>query len=69
VGTFELAAVTVAAGIGAPPAASLAVAVLVHIVIIGVTTIGGVLALAGVYLLPTPTMRRNGGVGAAKVVD
>ena len=49
VGTFELAAISVGAGIGIPPAAALAMAVLVHVAIVAVTTVGGIVAVGYLY--------------------
>ena len=44
-GTFELTAVEIAKLFGIDPAAALAMALLVHAMIMGVTSVGGVLAL------------------------
>jgi uncharacterized protein (TIRG00374 family) len=52
IGTFELAAVSVAAAIGVPPAAGLAMAVIVHLATLLLTTVGGIGALALLYVAP-----------------
>jgi hypothetical protein len=46
VGTFELAAVTIAASVGIPRESALAIAVLVHVTTLLLTSAGGALALA-----------------------
>jgi uncharacterized membrane protein YbhN (UPF0104 family) len=45
VGTFELAAVTIAASVGIPRESALAIAVLVHVTTLLLTSAGGALAL------------------------
>jgi uncharacterized protein (TIRG00374 family) len=50
IGTFELAAVSVAAAIGISPAAGLAMAVIVHLATLVLTTTGGIGALLSLYV-------------------
>ena len=51
-GTFELAAASVAAAVGVSPVSALAMAIIVHVVIATMTTLGGLVALGSVYLVP-----------------
>jgi len=53
-GTFELAAVSVAAALGVSATQALAMAVIVHVATVAVTTTGGMLSLAYLYLAPAP---------------
>jgi uncharacterized membrane protein YbhN (UPF0104 family) len=48
VGTYELAGVAVGTALGIPADEALAIALIVHAAILGVTTIGGLVALARV---------------------
>jgi uncharacterized protein (TIRG00374 family) len=59
VGTFELAALSVAAGMGVPAPDALAMAVLVHASIVVVTTLGGLIAAAGFYASSQRFRRRE----------
>jgi uncharacterized protein (TIRG00374 family) len=52
IGTFELAAVAVAAAMGIPPTAGLAMALIVHLATLVLTTVGGTGALALLYVVP-----------------
>lgn len=53
-GTFEVAAVTIAGVFGIPPAQGLALAILMHVVYLAVTSLGGVVALARIgWVRPT----------------
>ncbi|MHB8890982.1 MAG: lysylphosphatidylglycerol synthase transmembrane domain-containing protein [Candidatus Limnocylindrales bacterium] len=58
VGTFELAAVTIAGSVGIPPASALAFAVLVHAASLLLTSVGGAVALVaggrGHLRIPVP---------------
>lgn len=58
VGTYELAAVTVAAAVGVPAPQALAMAVLVHVATVALTSAGGLLSLAWEYLRPDSSLRR-----------
>jgi hypothetical protein len=64
IGTFELAAVSVAAAIGVPPTAGLAMAVIVHLATLILTTVGGIGALAALYVAPQGATLRGASPGA-----